>query len=366
MRPNKGYWSTNGKIFDIKINALVEASKAGTELEFHYNDAQWDKADWSKEPTESLYDLYAKRAHQLRKKYKTLILRFSGGSDSTNILKVFIENNIKIDAIVVNEFYELSGVDRASHPGSWEKLEIALPFLDKIQKDGVEFERYELDISRYFLDIGQSPDWIYKINAPRLRLVEIAAPRSAKHPALAKYDRPDTCIVSGIDKPWVWCKNDKIWYFSMSDLAPVLVDPVHSKMVQEPFYWTADMPELVIKQCHVVKKYFQQNPGLHPKGIDETVSVAATKSWLIPLIYDRYYDFKPGSELPYLNMSPVTKNGPYCGYIDFGIENMPIYQTHLDGIRLADKVVADRFKIDGSIEHGGIDAVYGKKRWLGP
>jgi hypothetical protein len=362
---NKGYWFANGKYFDVKINALVEASQTGTDVSFCYNNDEWDKEDWSKEPETPLYELYLQRAKQLREKYKTLILRFSGGSDSTNILKLCVENNIKIDHIVVNEYHQLSGVSRDKHPGSWEKIEIALPFLKQLEQQGVVFHKHEIDISEFFLEIGKSPDWIFRLNAPRLRLVEIAAPRTSKHHLLEQYNSPDTCIISGLDKPWVWCEHDKIWYFSLPDLYPVLADPIHSKMVQEPFYWSADMPELLIKQCHTIKNYFSQRPGLHPKKANETTSVASTKNWLIPLLYNRYYNFAPGSELPYLNVSPKTTHGPYCGYVDFNIEQMPIYQTHLEGIRLADSLIDSRFKVDGSIEHGGIKSIYGKKRWLG-
>jgi len=51
--------------------------------------------------SESLDFLYALRARQLREKYDYLVLYFSGGADSTNILKTFIDNNIFLDEIVM-------------------------------------------------------------------------------------------------------------------------------------------------------------------------------------------------------------------------------------------------------------------------
>jgi diphthamide synthase (EF-2-diphthine--ammonia ligase) len=46
-----------------------------------------------------LYDL---RARQLREKYDYLILSYSGGADSHNVLMSFIKQGIHLDEIVVN------------------------------------------------------------------------------------------------------------------------------------------------------------------------------------------------------------------------------------------------------------------------
>jgi len=360
---NKGYWQANGKYFDIKVNAILEAQSTDSEITFHYNDQAWDQADWTVEPSPSLEDLYLQRARDLRSKYKTLILRFSGGSDSMNILRTFVDNNIKIDVIVVNEYHGLNNDDRNTHPGSAEKLAITLPFLDNLQKQGVEFERLELDNSKLFHLLGQDPNWIFRFNMPRLRLVELSAPRTVLHPELQKYNYPETCVITGIDKPWIYCANEKIWYSRIPDVVQCLADPGHSLMVQEPFYWTADLPELLIKQCHVIKNWATANPGKWP--ICNKERHTREKNWLVPLIYPKYYNFKPGSELPYFDIPGKGGSGPYCGLVDYGIERMPIFDVHLQGLQLADKLIQRRFKNTESILENGLQHTYSKKRWLG-
>jgi hypothetical protein len=366
MLKNKGYWQVKDELFENKILAILSAQKQnlGPEgVSFHYNDEWWDRADWSKEPTESLDDLYLKRALGLRSKYKKLILRLSGGADSMNILKLFVEHNIKLDAIAVNTYSEAVGIPKEQHKGSWEKINIVAPYLDELSKQGYEFERFEIDTSRFF-SLVTEPNWFLKYNIPRLRMTEFQAPRTVLHPALAKYDSPDTCIISGIDKPWVWCLEDKIWYFSMPDSTSVLVDQ-HNNIVQEPFYWTADMPELVIKQSHAVKNYFQSHLDQYPK-VSNNLAQSLKKNLLVPLIYPRYYKFTPGDPLPYLNVENTPTNGVVDGVCEDGYENNPIiYQAHQQGIDQVDQMLNPEFKDRGDLRKHGIKNIYSKKRWLG-
>ncbi len=371
---NKGYWQANGKYFDIKVNAILEAQSNNSDVTFHYNDQAWDQADWSVEPTQSLEELYLQRALALRKKYKTLILRLSGGADSMNIVRTFVDNNIKIDVIVINEWCGLNGDDPRTHPGSAEKIAITMPFLDSLRQQGVQFEQLELDNSYLFSCIENTAEWIFRINAPRFRMVEVSAPRTVLHDALQQYNSSDTCVITGLDKPRVWCVQDKLWYFSIPDLINVLSDPGHSLMVQEPFYWTADMPELVIKQCHVIKNWAKANETLAAKAqadqrknnLDKSDSYHFySKKWLVPLLYSKYYHFSPGDQLPYLNVSEIANHGPYCGVIDYGIERMPIFGTHLKGVQLADKLIETRFKRRDSIFQDGLKEIWTKRRWLG-
>lgn len=379
---NKGYWKANDKYFDVKVNAILEAQSNDSEVTFHYNDQWWDQVDWTVEPNESLEELYLKRARDLRNKYKTLILRFSGGADSMNIIKTFVDNNIKIDVIIVNEYCELLNADRFVIPSSAEKIIITMPFIRELQKQGVEFEFLEVDNSILFPMLGDNVDWIFRFNMPRFLLVEFSSPRTVLHPKLQQYNNPDTCIISGVDKPQVWCRHNKIWTFEMPDITQVLCDPGHSHIVQEPFYQSADLPELVVKQCHVVKSYMKTHADQIPVNNHNPYTTRMSeKKWLVPILYSKYYDFVPGTPLPYFNM-PVPDshrkyypgpwgqanppgNGPYDRSVDYGIEKMSIYNTHLQGVCLADKLIHRRFKNLDSIFDGGLDEITTKPRWLG-
>lgn len=108
MEKNRGYWCVAGEYFNNKVTAILAAQHRElnfSDITYHYNDEWYDQHDWSVEPSESLDELYLKRARQLREKYKTLIFRYSGGADSTNILRTFVDNNIKLDIVTMNEWH---------------------------------------------------------------------------------------------------------------------------------------------------------------------------------------------------------------------------------------------------------------------
>ncbi len=77
-----------------------EAVKDSSVTRFYFHNDTLSKVDWKTEPTETLQELYHKRAQQLRDKYEYLVLCYSGGIDSTQMLETFYYNGIHIDEIL--------------------------------------------------------------------------------------------------------------------------------------------------------------------------------------------------------------------------------------------------------------------------
>ena len=94
-----GFYMLGGKKFYTKPEALVEATKTGIFPEWNFNRNVFDSYNWSVEPNIDIKELYRLRALQLREKYDYLILAYSGGADSHNILLSFMRQNIHIDEI---------------------------------------------------------------------------------------------------------------------------------------------------------------------------------------------------------------------------------------------------------------------------
>jgi hypothetical protein len=44
----------------------------------------------------------------------------------------------------------------------------------------------------------------------------------------------------------------------------VAANTEYTNMHPEYFYWTPDMPEITVKQAHIIKKWFEANPALKP------------------------------------------------------------------------------------------------------
>ena len=97
----QGYWKVRDKKFINKAEALRFASKVVRPVEYIYFDHVWKNFDRSLLGKYSLDELYKQRALQLREKYDYLILYFSGGADSYNVLRSFIDNGIKIDEVII-------------------------------------------------------------------------------------------------------------------------------------------------------------------------------------------------------------------------------------------------------------------------
>lgn len=375
---NRGHWSVQGDEYAIKLNAILAAQRSGLgffDLRFHFNDTWWNTAKWHVEPSESLDDLYVRRARQLRDKYEILILRFSGGADSTNILRTFVDNDIKLDAVVIN-LWTWPDSDPWIEPSNIEKRDIAIPFAQSLKSQGADFELLIVDHTKSYEILGRSSDWIFKIDSPRLACVDISSRQGCDIPELEKWNYPETCVISGIDKPWIAFDADKdVWFAQFNDIlhSPLSPSPASLK-VQEPFYWTADLPELVIKQCHVLKNFYRHCLHKMSRQANSGLFFLKDKKQMIPLLYPKYYDFlEPGpGPLPYYDMSVAAEearnNQPARprGYgFDFGIEKSPYYQVWKDGVDLAGEIVTEEFKCHKDIWEGGLKECWTKKYWLG-
>ena len=95
------HWVVNGERTSSQFDAWRAASKLGIMPSFYFYEEQYDKLDWTKEPTESWDEICYERCITLRQKYKKLSLFYSAGRDSHHILKCFYYFNIPLDEIVL-------------------------------------------------------------------------------------------------------------------------------------------------------------------------------------------------------------------------------------------------------------------------
>jgi hypothetical protein len=377
---NQGYWTVDSEEFDNKVKAILYAQEKNLgvdSIQYHYNDHWWDQYDWSQEPADNIDDLYVKRAKQLRDKYETLILRFSGGADSLNILKTFVENDIKIDIVSI-QLWKLGDPDNTIVPNNIEKELIAFPLLKELQSKGADFKVIVSDQSELFSVIGNDPTWFLKFDTPRFTLIDLVAHRSCTTKEYQEYNNPSTCVIVGVDKPQLKVKHNKIWYFEINDFLHSMHSINESNMVHEPFYWTADMPEIPIKQSHEVKKFYTNNIELLEPGKDPTIRFAVQKKIrLIPIIYPRWFGhIDPTQErLPYYDMTEDAlewkkqngfhNHGARGSGTDRNMHLSPYYSTWQKGVELADSMIDRRFKHTDSLMKGCLIERYSKKRWLG-
>src|SRR5260221_13572359 len=101
---NFGHYVYNRNAYVRKIDAFDEALKNRDyfpNISLWFHDESYAQFDWAQEPLVSLDTLYKMRAKQIRDENEYLILLYSGGADSHQILDTFLKHNIFIDEVRV-------------------------------------------------------------------------------------------------------------------------------------------------------------------------------------------------------------------------------------------------------------------------
>jgi len=270
LNPN-GFYSVNGELFENKIQALIKSSKLGAELKWHYFDDVFSKAsiDTALEQL-SIHEIYRIRAQQLRDSYDYLILNYSGGSDSHNILHTFLKNNIKLDCLYVQwperlmdkGLFTPNAEDKstANFHSEWELvLKKDLEWLAQAHPE-IKIELFDwLDC----VDEGFYNDRIFEKNVSNLPSMA----RSIKQNNFSKIESDlahkgkKVASIFGIDKPNV-VKHQGTWYYFFSDTAFMAQPNPNNPNGLEYFYNTPSFPELTVLQCKMLAKWYDANPAL--------------------------------------------------------------------------------------------------------
>lgn len=233
--------------------------------------------DWSTPIETPLDDLYKIRAQQLRNEYDHLILNFSGGKDSINILLTFLNNNIFLDEIVMNFPFPMESgfnTDDTTANNNFSEIKFAAKvILDKYKHliDPRTIIRSQ-DLAEPNLKLLARDDWFDLL--PSHTSCTVTSRMTSylydeKVIDLAMKQKHVASIL-GIDKPRILYENGT--YFStFTDLPMHAVTypalPEHRAMIDnyihpEPFYWTPYLPELVVKQAQVVVAALDVDPVL--------------------------------------------------------------------------------------------------------
>lgn len=246
------------QVFYNKYNAFLYAAHNDTHTfpEFYFFNHCFDNINWEIEPTASWQSLLDRRARQIREKYDKIVFSFSGGTDSITIYNAFRRNNIFIDEIII---------DYRDNSPAWP-IENA-QWIEKNHYDPCTVitigERISATAQR---PLFQSEDWILDERGSFNRYV----PPDLEFAYLMyeqKFSGVKWCMVTGYEKPHLIYKNSQ-WYVTH-------LDKIFQPMIGCPnmiaFFISDDMPELHVKQCHLLKKYIVSN---HPNVSDGWASYA--------------------------------------------------------------------------------------------
>jgi hypothetical protein len=270
-----GYYICDNLEFESKISALTYSNISKKPVEWIFNDLEFSLYDWSVEPTLTLDQLYDQRAKELREKYDYLILSYSGGSDSHQILMSFIRQNLLIDEIIVNtvekgwrNFTILDPKNTSSLNSGAEHYLQTIPRLKEIENLIPRTKITICDLTDHvydsFLKAGDA-SWVLSkrealnpIGVTRFNYIYFDEVRR-------KFDKQKRIgLVLGVEKPKSIIHNGQFW-IRFNDRAANMVTIIdhikdYDNSVLEYFYWSPDAVPILIKQGHVIKRWLETNP----------------------------------------------------------------------------------------------------------
>jgi hypothetical protein len=259
-----GYYTVGNLTTYSKFEAMIAEEKTGQKLVWNFNDQVYGQYDWTYEPEETLEELYRQRAQQIRDQYDYVVLWFSGGADSNNILNAFLDNDIKIDEIASCTNYRATG-DKTNHlNGEIFHLATYLAESAQARQPGLKytiFDHLDYTLNFYIQDTNKL-DWIYRAGGHQSPNIVLKQYMKLNTPHWQKlFDSGKrVCFIAGVDKPWVSRLNGQ-YYFRFIDTYIDDAAGPGSQMDNLPqehndsFYWSPELPKLVIKQAHIIKRY---------------------------------------------------------------------------------------------------------------
>lgn len=262
--PSLGYYTVNGEVVTDKAEAVYKANLTKSEIEWYFNDDKFNSANWFTEPALSLNELYKLRAQQIRDNYDYVLVFASGGADSTNVVYSFLKNDIHIDEIVagapVSGLKNWTTSDKTTDAENTisETFLTQIPFLQKIKN---QFPNVKVTLHDYFEDMisYKTDEWLFNSSC-------YIHPTFAARYNLERYDHikkiadsgKRIALVYGLDKPQIAKKNNSFYSVIFDHHVSNAFRAIkHDFACPVMFYYTPELPELLIKQAHVTCRFLE-------------------------------------------------------------------------------------------------------------
>lgn len=284
-----GFYQVGDRRTYSKMEAIDLHQHTGTHPHWNFNEEFFSSYDWTVEPTEDLETLYARRAQQIRDTYDYIVLAYSGGIDSQNILDSFVNNNIKIDEVLTYSTYE-SHKD-PDHCDVAELINVAWPKLKQLQDQGVEFKHRYIDLTDRVLAVLQNPEFkldrayyaATNFGSIHLSMTDLRS----NEPDYARILESDKKLVFvwGSDKPRIYYENGryclKFIDFTDSGVRARTQMLNRENEYDELFYWSPESVDMICKQGHVLKNFFKRCYKFETSEPDNLINIGApVKPWV--------------------------------------------------------------------------------------
>jgi hypothetical protein len=244
-----------------KTEALLYAHKTNQEVTWKFHPEVFNNIDWSIKPTVSLSEMYKARAQQIRDNYDYVIVHFSGGMDSWNVIDSFLSNGIHLDEVFtrwasVERKYKDPDPTNVDEYNLYSEYEYAVvPVLEHIQKNYPEVNIVVDDYSEGLQQDFQEDYILFSSQYQTMSTFFRFNRKSEKETEQARHGKR-IAVVYGIDKIKCQVIDGNFYAYFNDTIGGLDGDPTRNV---EFFYWSPDMPQLPVLQAHCLKEYIQNN-----------------------------------------------------------------------------------------------------------
>jgi hypothetical protein len=276
MNKKLGYYTVGNLEFDSKIQACIFSEQTKQEVVWHFNNDYFKNYNWTLEPQSNLDELYDLRAKELRETYDYIVISYSGGADSHNIVESFIRQNLHIDELVINtmekgnkRFTDIDPNNKNANNASAEHYLQTLPRIKELSNKIPKTKISILDMTDQLFDswkIVGDGSWVTKkreslhpLNVTRFNYLHFLDIKKT-------FDKDKKiAIILGVEKPRTFIYENNKFYIRFVDKAANVISisdhfEEYSNATIEYFYWSPEGANIICKQAHLIKRWLELNP----------------------------------------------------------------------------------------------------------
>ena len=317
-----GVYRVGDREYFNKLEAFQDSIRSGQEVTWHIFEEELAATDLTKEPDEDIHALYIKRAQQLRNDYDHLVLHFSGGDDSTNIVQTFIRAGIKIDQIFIR--YHAGSVKTARSEFEKRNVEIDTECLEPfnlaavVAKEIKDYHWPDVEVTMCDLTdpllkmISDDPNWYEKRHSASIDPAAfLRSDYDLMHPPWRTMAEKGKRIahILGKEKPFV-SRDEKGFYMQYNDTNHQ--DHVIPRMTEvglpqyvELFYWDPSTIQMQLKQAHMLRRAWQEGDPILTRT-EELKSGRAHEDAMARILYGYRFLSRPMQTLKIKDVPGLT------------------------------------------------------------
>lgn len=249
------FYQSESKNFTNALEFWKHINTTDENFSFHLYENQFKSVDWTKEPIDSVEILCSMRAKQIRDKYDYVRIWYSAGRDSHHILKTFLENNLRVDELLIMDWSILkrfetdASIAYKSAVDTFTSYGIPLPKITIFKTEKEQYNRFFC--KDFYLKYG-AYSTNYNFNLNHYPNIIQAFPELTD-------GRGKLCEVYGFEKSKIHMDDDGKFYFQMNDKN--FNQGLGHADNSEWFYLSGDLPELAIKQSHIIMNFLTSTFG---------------------------------------------------------------------------------------------------------